>query len=103
MEPTSPRIQPQHQTGQTYCSQSRTAPPLFQTIEEGVRIIEASLLKKNVLCRHDVEDINQTFQAINLFERQVDLISEYSSQNALQKIIDKIKKIALAEKITQEY
>ena len=46
MEATSPRILPQHQPGQTYCSQSRTAPPSFRTIEDGVRIIEAILKKK---------------------------------------------------------
>ena len=84
----------------SYCSQKRRTPfhPI-RTIEEGVRIIEV-ILNKNVLCGHDVEEINQAYREIDLLERRIEQISEYSSQNALQKIIDKIKKIALAEKIT---
>ena len=44
----------------SYCSQTRARPalPPFRTIEEGISIIE-EILTKNVLCRHNVEDINQ--------------------------------------------
>jgi hypothetical protein len=51
----SPRTQPH----QSHCSQQPLSPPTM--IEEGIRIIE-SILKKGVLCRHDVENINQTYQ-----------------------------------------
>ena len=83
----------------SYCSETRTALPSIRTIEEGIRIIE-EILSNNVLCRHDVEDINQTYREIDLLERRIDHIVEHTSQHALQKIIDRAKKIAQDKKIT---
>ena len=85
----------------SYCSQTRARPalPPFRTIEEGISIIE-EILSKNILCRHDVEDINQVYRGIDLLERRIDHIVEHTSQHALQKIIDRAKKIAQDKKIT---
>ena len=85
----------------SYCSQTRARPalPPIRTIEEGIRIIE-EILSKNVLCRHDVEDINQAYRGIDLLERRIDHIVEHTSLHALQKIIDRAKKIAQDKKIT---
>ena len=84
----------------SYCSQTRARPalPSFRTIEEGIRIIE-EILSKNILCRHDVEDINQVYRGIDLLERRIDHIVEHTSLHALQKIIDRAKKIAQDKKI----
>ena len=71
----------------------------MQTIEEEIRIIE-EILRKNVLCRHDVEDFNQTYQEIDLLERRIDHKVKHTSQHALQKIIDRAKKIAQDKEIT---
>ena len=90
-----------HVIHDSYCSQTRARPalPPFRTIEEGIRIIE-EILSKNVLCRHDVEDINQIYRGIDLLERRIDHIVEHTSLHALQKIIDRAKKIAQDKKIT---
>ena len=83
----------------SYCSETRAALPSIRTIEEGIRIIE-EILSKDILCRHDVEDINQTCRGTALLERRIDHIVEHTSQHALQKIIDRVKKITLDQKIT---
>jgi hypothetical protein len=59
----------------------------------GVKIIK-EILKKNVLCQHDVKDINQAYRAIDLLERQIDRIPEHNSQHVLEKIIKKVETIA---------
>lgn len=75
---------------QNYCSQERTPLPPIKTIEEGVKIIER-ILAKGVLCRHDVENINQAYQAIDLLEGRVDQIPKLNSLYALNKIIEKVQ------------
>ena len=91
--------EPVRKLNHSYCSQRRTPYNPIRTVEEGVRMIEV-ILQKCILCGHDIEGINHAYQAIDLLERHIEQVSEYSSQNALQKIIDKVKNIALAKKIT---
>ncbi len=77
-----------------YCSQARKPLPLIRSVNDGVAIIE-KILKKEILCRHDVEDINKAYQAIDNLEKRLDHIPEVcSSIHALAKIIEKIKYIA---------
>ena len=76
-----------------YCSQNRTPLPPIRNIEEGVRSIN-TLLQPDVLCQHDIEEINRTYQAIDLLEKKIDQVVGCSSQDALNKIIEKVKKIA---------
>ena len=76
----SPRTQPH----QSHCSQQPLSPPT--TIEEGIRIIE-SILKKDVLCRHDVENINQAYQKMG--QRHIEQI-----------LVDKIKEITSSDPIS---
>jgi energy-coupling factor transporter ATP-binding protein EcfA2 len=71
----------------------RTSLPSLQSIKEWVEFIDEYLHKK-VLCRHDVEDINQAFEKLDQLERQIAIIPpECNSSHALQKLIDKIKSI----------
>lgn len=74
-----------------YCSQARIALPPIRTIEEGVRVIE-KILRKKILCRHDVQDLNKAYGTIDLLERKAIIIpKECNSQTALEKIIERIK------------
>ena len=50
-----------------YCSPKSSPIPFLQSRGEGVKAI-ARILEKNVLCFHDVENINQTYFAIGLVE-----------------------------------
>jgi hypothetical protein len=79
-----------------YCSQKRRPIPSIETIEEGVAVIEM-LLEKKILCSHDVEDINKTYQTINDLEKRMTLKSEYSSGDAIKKIIDKVERIYFSQ------
>ena len=90
MPVTSTKIVPSEQD---YCSQERAPLPPIKTIEEGVRIIE-KILAKEVLCKHDVEDLNQAYQAIDLLERRVEQIPEINSLYVLKKIVEKVQRIS---------
>ncbi|MBS4168492.1 hypothetical protein [Parachlamydia sp. AcF125] len=84
-----------------YCSQMRTSVPPIRIIEQGVEAIE-KILAKGLLCRHDVEEINQIYQAVDLLERQIEQIPERNSHHALQKIIGKVKKIVSNKTISTQ-
>ena len=110
MEPSTSNITcntSAQQFNASYCSKTRIPFQPIRTIEEGVRII-GEILNKNVLCRHDVEDINETYRSIDRFGRSLHLFERsnqqisvvYTSLHALQKIIDKVEQIAFNEKIT---
>ena len=75
----------------SYCSQPRTSLPPFCTSEEGVKLIE-DILKRSILCRHDVKEINKIYRTINHFERQGQIAD--CSQRVLEKIVEKIEQIA---------
>lgn len=77
----------------SYCSQGKTPLPSICAIEKGVKIIE-EILRKKMLCRHDVQDINQAYRAIDLLERQVDKVPERNTEYVLKQIIEKIKKMS---------
>ena len=53
-----------------HCRQTGKSPVPIQSIEEGVKVIE-EILKKDILCRHDIDHVNQTYDAINQLERQI--------------------------------
>ncbi|KIC70663.1 hypothetical protein DB44_GW00010, partial [Candidatus Protochlamydia amoebophila] len=84
-----------------YCSQIRTFVPPIRIIEQGVEAIE-KILAKELLCRHDVEEINQIYQAVDLLERQIEEIPARNSHHALQKIIEKVKKIVSNQAISTQ-
>ena len=87
-----------HEDG--YCSKPRASLPPIGTIEAGVqKIIE--ILKKEILCCHDVEDINKVYARVVLLERTFGVIpKEHNSLLAMKFIINKIKKLALEKKIS---
>ncbi|WP_143298944.1 hypothetical protein, partial [Candidatus Protochlamydia sp. W-9] len=65
-----------------YCSQIRTFVPPIRIIEQGEEAIE-KILAKELLCRHDVEEINQIYQSVDLLERQIEEIPARNSHHAL--------------------
>lgn len=76
-----------------HCSQGRIPPSPIRSIEEGVKRIE-QILNKKVLCRHDVQDINQAFQTLDQLERQITAIPPgCNSTHALQTVVDKITEL----------
>uniref|UniRef100_UPI000B0D5095 hypothetical protein n=1 Tax=Candidatus Protochlamydia sp. W-9 TaxID=1785087 RepID=UPI000B0D5095 len=60
------------------------------------------ILAKELLCRHDVEEINQIYQSVDLLERQIEEIPARNSHHALQKIIEKVKKIVSNQAISTQ-
>lgn len=79
-----------HSSG--FCCQYRTPTPSIQTIMEGVQAIQ-HILAKDILCKHDIEDINYLYKALDNLERRIDYIPEYNSQTILKMIIEKVDKI----------
>lgn len=80
-----------------FCSQGSTPIPAIQTIEEGVKIIE-DILRKEVLCTHDINNINQVYKKIDLLEKQVTSLPKANSKDALTKIIEKVQKLVGAKR-----
>jgi energy-coupling factor transporter ATP-binding protein EcfA2 len=76
-----------------YCSQKRTPVPPFKTIEEGVDIVQKILLKE-VLCKHDVDDINQVYSRIDSLEQKAVEIPDRNSKTVLEQIIEKTEMVA---------
>jgi hypothetical protein len=76
----------------SYCSQGRTPPPPIRKVEDGIQVVEKTLNKK-VLCRHDVQDLNQVYRTMDLLERRMDKIPERSTHYVLMQIVAKVKAI----------
>ncbi len=57
----------------------------LSNIEEGVKIIQ-KILMKDLLCLHDVVQIDKTYQQISLLERQVEHIPKSNTQHVLNSI-----------------
>jgi hypothetical protein len=83
----------------SYCSQDNIEASSPKTLEEGVKIVER-ILARVVLCRHDVEDINKTYKAMDHLDRHIVATSTSSSLDALTLIMDKVKKITLSSLIS---
>ncbi|MGR3912245.1 MAG: DUF4116 domain-containing protein, partial [Candidatus Rhabdochlamydia sp.] len=84
-----------------YCSQQGSFSPHFNTLEEGIGVIE-NLLQKKILCRHDVAHLTQIYQTVDELEKN----SEKTSHAALHQVIWKIETAyheALAEQIITAY
>ena len=84
-----------------HCRRSEKNADPIQSIEEGAQVLD-EILRKELLCRHDIDHLNQAYGEIDLLERKVNLVSaiDRKSSDPLQKIIDKVQKIAAANKIT---
>lgn len=77
----------------SYCSQpSRPLPPVHN-VEEGVTAIQL-ILERGLLCKHDVDQINQIYQTIDLLERKIDNPSRLNSGHALDSVIEKVRQIS---------
>ncbi len=82
-------------TASVLCSHQRPELPPIRSIDAGVGIVE-EILRKNVLCRHDVADINRAFQVIDRLERRCELIvnrPQRNSNDALKAMIEKVKSL----------
>jgi hypothetical protein len=85
------RISIEAHTSRGYCSQAdRELISTVNTIEEGVQIIE-KILAKDILCKHDVEDINAVYETIDHLENQVDKIPERNIGQIFNSIINQAK------------
>jgi hypothetical protein len=74
-----------------YCSQRTAAIPPIRTIDEGIDAIE-KVLQKEILCVHDVENINRAYEAIDLLERRVETIPDRNSRAVLTLLIQRIER-----------
>lgn len=84
-----------------FCSQNRRPLATVRTIEEGVLLIK-QILAKDILCKHDIQDCNSLYAAIDRLERQVDKIPDENSQSILQQIIAKTEKIFKYKLVTAQ-
>ena len=87
MEPTTQYSMP---IQQDCCSRKikKSLEPLSNG-EEGVKIIQ-KILMKDLLCLHDVVQIDKTYQQINLLERQVEHIPKCNTQHVLDSIKERV-------------
>jgi hypothetical protein len=76
----------------TWDGQASQACAPLRNIEEGVKNIE-KILQKDLLCRHDIYEINRTYREVDLLERRIDLIPKYNNRYVIEKISEKIKMI----------
>lgn len=75
----------------SYCSQAYHPPLHVRTIDEGVAAIE-NILERELLCKHDVDEINQIYNQIDLLEKKIDKAGK-SSFDALTSVIEKVRSI----------
>ncbi|MGR3974058.1 MAG: DUF4116 domain-containing protein [Candidatus Rhabdochlamydia sp.] len=75
-----------------YCEPPRHSLSSIHTIEEGIKVI-GDLLAREVLCPHDVMDLNHAYQVINQFEQKTDPIAHKDSRAMLQRLTDKVKEV----------
>ena len=61
----------------------------FSNIEEGVKTIQ-EILMRDILCLHDVDRLDKTYQQICLLERQVEHIPKCNTQHVLDSIKEKV-------------
>ena len=75
---------------QDCCSRKikRSLEPL-SNIEEGVKIIQEILIR-DLLCLHDVDQLDKTYQQICLLERQVEHMPKCNTQHALNSINERV-------------
>lgn len=86
------------QYSDSYCSQKLRI-PLFpiKNLGEGERII-SQIIAKNMICPHDVMEINYIYQEMQCLERKFTKIPNINSNTVLLEIVEKIKSI-MSEKI----
>lgn len=77
--------------------QSRGPLPPIQSVDEGISRIE-QILQRELLCRNDIEDINDTYKNIEQLEGRVG----QSCQIAQGKIVDKVTNIIIGQPIREE-
>lgn len=79
-----------------YCAEGRGRSEAIRSVAEGVRIIR-EILQRSVLCRHDVENMNHAYRAIDLLEKGMEQIPSPNSSDALRDIITKVERISQAQ------
>ncbi|MGR3973822.1 MAG: hypothetical protein QRY72_04565 [Candidatus Rhabdochlamydia sp.] len=58
-----------------YCTNQTLTIPSFDTIEGGVKTVE-DVLKKKILCDHDVNDLTQAYEILDQLEKKHALFQE---------------------------
>ena len=86
MEPITQYNMPKQQDG---CSRNKKSLEPLSNIEEGVKIIQ-EILMRDLLCQHDVDQLDKTYQQINLLERQVEHIPKCNTQHVLDSIKERV-------------
>ncbi len=76
-------------TQQDGCSRNKKLLEPLSSIEEGVKIIQR-ILMRDLLCRHDVDQLDKIYQQICLLERQVEHISKSNTQHVLNSIKERV-------------
>ena len=56
------------------CRQTGKSHVPIQSVEEGVKVID-EILRKELLCRHDIDHLTQVYGEIKLLEHKVNLVS----------------------------
>ena len=92
MDALSPFANNAEKYNRTYCSQNQVPLPPIRSLEDGVGII-VGILRKKVLCFHDVEDINTVYKKIDLLEKHATLLQGCGSTSVLEVVIDRLKGI----------
>ena len=74
---------------QDWCPRNKKSLEPFSNIEEGVKTIQ-EILMRDILCLHDVDRLDKTYQQICLLERQVEHIPKCNTQHVLDSIKERV-------------
>ena len=74
---------------QDCCPRNKKSLEPLSNSEEGVKIIQ-EILMKDLLCLHDVDQIDKICQQINLLERQIEHIPKSNTQHVLNSINERV-------------
>ena len=74
---------------QDWCPRNKKSLEPFSNIEEGVKTIQ-EILMRDILCLHDVDWLDKTYQQICLLGRQVEHIPKCNTQHVLDSIKERV-------------
>ncbi|MGR3973017.1 MAG: DUF4116 domain-containing protein [Candidatus Rhabdochlamydia sp.] len=74
------------------CTHPKISLSSLETIDQTVQAIH-TLLEKEVLCQHDITDLNQAYQKLDQLESSCDLTSQKNAEMLLHKTMQKVEDI----------
>ncbi|MGR3973077.1 MAG: tetratricopeptide repeat protein, partial [Candidatus Rhabdochlamydia sp.] len=74
------------------CSYPRIVSSSIKTVEAGMKTIN-NLLERDILCSHDIRDLEETYHVLNTLEQKFGTILQQNSQTILSQITQRVQAI----------